>query len=138
MNTLSPVFAFLFTSLLFSTASAASLDHGRLSTKVVFLKPAGSTVTNEFGIFYSTGGSQAKIYAPEYWGTFPLYFAGTTMHFTLTVTNNVAQGNKPYNLRFRAISNVLKTVAQGGGLGVWPRRTDRQRANVGREEPASR
>lgn len=109
--------------LLLPVASAAAAGNhegeaGKLSATVAFADPALWTTTNAQGTYfrYSWGGVSfaPKVYQPQHWGTFPGYFLGSTMRFTVTLKNTAAKGAKPFTVRVQALSNVLEV---DGGLG---------------------
>lgn len=91
-----------------------------IQAQVTFLGNAGLTTTDAAGTTYRVAAwnwstFEPKIYPSNYWGTFPLYFIGTTMSFNVTLTNTATQGNKSFKVRVRASNNVLET---SGLLGM--------------------
>ncbi len=63
----------------------------QLTVDATFSGAFGSTTTDASGIHYSFYGitiSEDKVYPSQYWGTVPLYFFGTRVGATVTVTNN--------------------------------------------------
>ena len=63
---------------------------GQLAVDAQFHSAFGSTTTDATGIHYSFFGitlSEPKVYPTRYWGTFPLYFFGSRVGATVTVTN---------------------------------------------------
>jgi hypothetical protein len=91
----------------------------KIQATVTFLSPAGQTTTNASGITYNWGwGSdfETKIYPSNYWGTYPLYFVGTTMKFSVTLTNTAAKGSKKFKIRIKADNNVLETNGSAGPM----------------------
>jgi hypothetical protein len=121
MKSMLPLIRVLVFPVLFSVpAIAVQPAGGTINTTVVALNPAGYSTADALGITYNYGGgstSEPKIYAPEYWGVFPLFLPGTTMTFRVTVANNTDQGKKPFRLKVHAVSNVLKEAIDGGGIG---------------------
>jgi len=62
-----------------------------LDVDIQFSGSAGKTITNASGIFYHYGGrviKENKVYPPEYWGEYALYFFGTKVPITVTVKNS--------------------------------------------------
>ena len=62
-------------------------EAAKITASVSFLNPYGQTTADSTGITYRVGGwshHENKIYPSAYWGTFPLYFVGTTMNFSVT------------------------------------------------------
>jgi hypothetical protein len=63
----------------------------QLAVDLQFSGAFGSTTTNQGGInynFYGMSIHEDKVYLPQYWGTFPLYFFGSRVGTNVTVTNN--------------------------------------------------
>ncbi|MBA2482707.1 MAG: hypothetical protein H0V44_18745 [Planctomycetes bacterium] len=91
-------------------AGAHSGEAVRISTTVEFLAPSGWTTTDATGTRYVFRRTtfEPKIYAPEFWGTFPGYYYGSTMRFTVTIANTAPKGSKPLTVAIDAISNVLE------------------------------
>jgi hypothetical protein len=121
MKSLLPLMRVLLFALLISVVRAASVNEVGITTTVVFLAPDGFSTTDVSGITYNYGGAstfEPKVYPEQFWGTFPLYLPGTTMRFTVFLTNDTAQGKRPYNVKVQAISNVLNETINGGGLGT--------------------
>lgn len=93
-------------------------EAGKIEATVSFLNPYGQTTTDSTGITYRAGGwayHENKIYPSAYWGTFPLYFVGTTMSFSVSLTNTAANGNKSFRIRVQALNHVLET---SGAMGM--------------------
>src|SRR3989338_253448 len=91
----------------------------KIRAEVAFLNPYGQTTTDASGItyrspIYNWTASEPKVYPPAYWGTYPLYFMGQTMNFTVTLTNTAQQGNKAFKVRVQALHNVLQTNGSAG------------------------
>jgi hypothetical protein len=63
----------------------------------------------------SVFNSEPKVYPSQYWGTFPLYFVGTSMNFLIALTNTAAKGNKSFKVRIEAVHRVLEA---SGALGA--------------------
>jgi len=105
-------------------AHAAGQHNGeadKLNTQITFLSPYGETTAgptgttfdiSQYGIKYT---DTSLIYAPQIWGTYPLYLIGMPMNFNVTVTNTVEHGNKPpFNIRVEALSNILNMDGSAG------------------------
>ncbi len=63
----------------------------QLDVSVEFFGAYGTTATNDQGTFYNYWGQtryENKIYQPEYWGEFPLYFFGTNVGCLVHITNH--------------------------------------------------
>ncbi|MBI4057320.1 MAG: hypothetical protein HY399_07220 [Elusimicrobia bacterium] len=92
-------------------------ESDKIQAQVSFLNPSGQTTTDATGITYVAGSWQSyepKIYPPNYWGTYPLYFAGSIMNFSVTLTNTADQGNKNLKIRVQALNHVLNTDGTQG------------------------
>lgn len=93
-------------------------EAGKIQAQVTFVGPAGETVTDASGTRYTMNGSvfdqEPKIYPAKYWGTFPLYFVGTSMNFLVTLTNTAVLGNKSFKVRIEAVHRVLETSGAWG------------------------
>ncbi|HAT72672.1 MAG TPA: hypothetical protein DCS63_07635 [Elusimicrobia bacterium] len=93
-------------------------EAGKIVAKVTFQNPAGTTFTDAAGIRYTinswTFASEPKVYPAQYWGKFPLYFVGTAMKFTVSLTNTAAAGEKRFKVRVQALNNVLGTDGTAG------------------------
>ena len=62
-----------------------------LDVDIQFSGASGTTITNASGIFYHYWGrviKENKVYPPEYWGEYPLYFFGARVPITVTVRNS--------------------------------------------------
>lgn len=100
----------------------AAGDHlgeaNKIVAQVAFQSPSGTTVTDAAGIHYTVNGwtfaNEPKVYPAQYWGQFPLYFAGSTMKFIVSLTNTAAVGEKRFKVRIQAFNNVL---GQDGSTG---------------------
>jgi len=78
-------------------AEPISVDVG-----VAFSDEYGQTVTDENGTFYNVFGWSFftdKVYPPEYWGVFPLYFFDSRVGILMTVTNTSAGTSAKVRLR---------------------------------------
>ncbi len=97
----------------------------KLAIDVTFLSPAGKTVSDATGLTFITGGGsihENKVYDSSFWGTYPLYFVGTTMNFDVSLTNLKGKGkcgNKPIKkLEVDANSFVLGLDgSEGAAIG---------------------
>jgi hypothetical protein len=99
-----------------SGKSGKHLGEQRMFTvNIDFKNPAGKTITNSNGVFYHFYGSvyhENKIYIPEYWGEYPLYFVGEPAYITVTVTNNGPRAKA--KIRIRTESYVLNPDGSKG------------------------
>lgn len=109
-----------FAALAAGSALAAGLHAGeadRISAEVSFLNPAGQTTAGPQGVTYNVGSwslTEAKVYPPEFYGTHPLYFFGTTMRFNVVLINRTSRGQKSLKVRVEALSHVLETSGLPG------------------------
>ncbi len=82
---------------------------------IAFSLDLGDTVTDADGThFYYFGIEEhdySRVYVPEYWGTFPLYFFGSNVGVTVTVTNNESENLK---LQVTNEAYVLNTDGTNG------------------------
>jgi len=88
----------------------------KLDVAVTFNDPMGFTVTNDQGTFYNFYGFEMfepKVYLPQHWGTFPLYFVDQNMNFSVAVSNTAAKGKK-FKLRIVASHHALLTDGSSG------------------------
>lgn len=100
-----------------AAAGAHVGERDKIQAQVSFLSPSGQTTTDASGITYRSGGwsyHESKVYPSRYWGTFPLYFVGQTMSFSVTLSNTAPQGNKPFKVRVEVLNNVLETTGAPG------------------------
>jgi hypothetical protein len=123
MKSLLPLIPVLFVSLVLpvSAAGAHAGEAPKITATLDFLAAQGWSTTDSSGITYYFGGTstfEQKVYPAEYWGTFPGYYYGTTMHYHINLNSNMPQGKKPYKIKVQAISNVLNETVNGGGLGA--------------------
>ena len=87
----------------------------QLEVDIAFYGQYGETVTDENGTFYHVWGYvfyEDKVYPPEYWGVFPLYFFDTTVGVTITVKNTGPR--KKVKLRLRTEVYFLRTDGSNG------------------------
>ena len=90
-------------------------EREQLEVGIVFSQESGETVTDEEGIHYHFDGlvmSENKIYPSEYWGTYPLYFFGSEVGATVTITNNGPR--RVAKLRVETEAYVLLTDGSNG------------------------
>jgi hypothetical protein len=121
----SVIFVFVLCALIFAGNGKNLGVIKMLDVDIIFFDAKGTTVTNENGIYYHYYGRvkyENKVYPPEYWGTFPLYFFGGTTGVKVTVTNN---GPVP-NVKMRVIveCNVLRTNGENGVSLLDPKTTE--------------
>ena len=87
----------------------------QLEVDVAFTDSYGDTMTDEYGTFYHVWGNvyyEDKVYTPEYWGVFPLYFFDTTVGIEVNVKN--LGPRKKANLRVRTEAYCLNTDGTSG------------------------
>lgn len=87
----------------------------QLAVDVTFAGSFGTTITNAGGIDYNFYGitiHEEKVYPQRYWGSFPLYFFGTKVDATVTVTNNGPRAKEKLRVTTRAY--VLNTDGSNG------------------------
>ncbi len=97
----------------------------QLEVNVAFSGQYGHTVTDENGTFYHFWGYvfyENKVYPPEYWGVFPLYFFGTEVGATITVKNKGPR--KRAKLRVRSEVYCLHADGSNGAELTSPQETD--------------
>jgi hypothetical protein len=97
----------------------------QLEVDVAFSGQYGQTVTDENGIFYHFWGyvfHEDKVYPPEYWGVFPLYFFDTEVGATVTVKNNGPR--KRAKLRIRTEVYCLRADGSNGAELTSPQEVD--------------
>ncbi|MBI4052392.1 MAG: hypothetical protein HY400_07790, partial [Elusimicrobia bacterium] len=91
----------------------------KIQAQVNFHDQAGYTTTDASGIYYHFGSnllSEPKIYPSWTYGIeYPLYFVGSTMRFSVTLTNTSTQGNKSFKIRIQALNHAMET---DGALGM--------------------
>lgn len=97
----------------------------QLEVEIVFSQEFGETVTDACGTHYHFGDfviDEDKVYPEEYWGTYPLYFFGTEVGVTVTVTNPGPRARE--KLRIRTEAYVLLTDGSNGAQLAAPREID--------------
>lgn len=93
-----------------------------LDIDIALSRQYGETVTDENGTFYHVWGMtffEPKVYPPEYWGVFPLYFFGTEVGVTVEVENK-SPGNKAKLLRLITECYCLRTDGSNGAQLLAP------------------
>jgi len=91
-----------------------------LDINISFSANAGETITDENGTtycFYGYRSWEEKIYPPEYWGVFPLYFFGQRVGINVTVKN---EGNDDVKLRVVTECYCLNTDGGNGAQLLAP------------------
>ncbi|MFC1498268.1 hypothetical protein ACFLS1_07355 [Verrucomicrobiota bacterium] len=91
-------------------------EQKQLSVDISFFDQYGHTVTDESGTYYHVWGYtfyENKVYSPEYWGIFPLYFFGTKVGVTVDVTNL-----GPRNIAKLRVRNSVYCLNTDGSNGV--------------------
>ena len=97
----------------------------QLEVNATFSGSFGETVTDAIGTTYNVWGFsfyENKVYCPEYWGVFPLYFYGTEVGSTITVKN--VGPRRIAKLRVRTECYTLKTDGSSGVEISAPQETD--------------
>lgn len=87
----------------------------QLAVDVAFSGESGATITDENGTCYTAYGQawyEDKVYIPQYWGVFPLYFFGDQVGVTVTVHNESV--SRKAKLKLRADCFVLKADGSNG------------------------
>lgn len=110
----------------FLLLAAPALQAGRhvgeadkIEAYVTFHSSSGQTTTDAAGITYRAPQwnwqfFEPKVYPSAYWGTYPLYFMGQTMSFTVTLKNKTTKGNKSFKIRVKALNQVLEINGSAG------------------------
>lgn len=87
----------------------------QLDVEIQFSNSFGTTVTDSTGTYYLVWGytfKEDKIYTPEYWGSYPLYFFGTEVGVTVKVTNHGPR--KKAKVLIKTEAYVLKVDGTNG------------------------
>lgn len=87
----------------------------QLEVNATFSGSFGETVTDNMGTTYNVWGFsfyEPKVYPPEYWGVFPLYFYDTDVGVTISVKNT--DPRHVAKLRVRTECYVIKTDGSSG------------------------
>lgn len=103
-----------------------------LDVDIQFSGAAGKTITNASGIFYHYWGrviKENKVYPPEYWGEYALYFFGTKVPITVTVKNSGPRAKA--KIRIKTEVHCLRADGSSGVALMSPRVID---VEVGRGE----
>lgn len=103
-----------------------------LDVDIQFSGSQGRTVTNASGIFYYFWGrviKENKVYPPEYWGEYPLYFFGMKIPITVTVKNSGPRAKA--KIRIKTEAYCLRTDGSSGVALMAPKVID---VEVGRGE----
>lgn len=99
----------------FAKAGKHTGEQKMLDVDITFEDSKGTTVTNADGIFYHYYGITAyenKVYPPQYWGEYPLYFFGGKTGVTVKVTNNGPRAKA--KVRITTEAYVLRTDGTSG------------------------
>ncbi len=102
-------------------------ERKQLDVGIAFSGEYGQTVTDASGTYYHVWGyvfHENKVYPPEYWGVFPLYFFGTEVIATVAVHNKGPR--RKTNLRVTTECYCLKTDGSNGAPLKEPCETDIQ------------
>ena len=89
-----------------------------LEVDIEFLRPSGWTVTSAQGVSYNYSGrviTENKVYPPQYWGRYPLYFEGNPAYIKVTVTNRGPRAKAKLQVKTEAY--VLRTDGSSGFSG---------------------
>lgn len=92
-----------------------------LDLSIGFSDSSGQTVTDENGTmfnFFGISRFEPKVYPPEYWGVFPLYFFGDAVGVTVDVINQSA--DIAADVRLSAECYCLKTTGENGAQLLAP------------------
>jgi|CXWL01.1.fsa_nt_gi hypothetical protein len=95
----------------------------RLDFDITYLNAWGRTVSDGTGLTFYHDARSAEwgiepplrsmdptVLPPQYWGTYPLYYSGQTMYYTIKITNN---GHRKFkNLTVVAIQEYLSPTGQ--------------------------
>ena len=90
-------------------------ERNQLDMSFGFSGSYGDTITDESGTYYCYYGQvyyEPKVYPPEYWGVFPLYFFDTQVGMNVTVAN--LGPRRTENLRVETECRVLRTDGSSG------------------------
>ena len=90
-------------------------ERKQLDVNIAFSGEYGQTVTDASGTYYHVWGwvfYENKVYPPEYWGVYPLYFFGTPAITTITVHNKGPR--RIAKLRARTECYCLRTDGSNG------------------------
>ncbi len=89
-----------------------------LDVQIEFLNSFGKTVTNAEGTFYYYYnwflGKEDKVYPPQYWGEYPLYFFGLPTKVLVKVTNLGPRAKT--KVMIKTESYVLRTDGTNGAM----------------------
>jgi hypothetical protein len=100
-------------------------EEGMLDVNVEFSGSFGETITDSEGTAYHVWGCsifEDKVYPPEYWGVFPLYFYDTLVGITVTLQNNSETDNA--DVRIKTECYTLRTDGSNGAELAAPTQTD--------------
>ena len=88
----------------------------QLAGSINFSLASGKTVTDANGIHYTFNGvttHEDKVYPPEYWGTYPLYFFGRPVGIRVALANTGSR--KVIKLKVVTEVFILMTDGSNGG-----------------------
>jgi hypothetical protein len=98
----------------------------QLDVSIDFHSAYGQTITDASGIRYCNLAGRCsyenKVYPPEYWGVYAMYYFGRPNGITVTVTNNGPR--QVAKLRITTECYVLRTDGTNGGQMMEPRIID--------------
>ena len=110
-------FCLMFVPALFSGQGNHLGEQKMLDVDIQFLNPSGKTITGADGVFYHFGGykiHENKVYPPEYWGEFPLYFFGQRVGLNVTVKNKGPRAKA--KVRIKTEAYCLLTDGSSGAM----------------------
>ena len=90
-------------------------ERKQFSVDIEFSGAYGFTITDDQGTTYIVGNwsvSEDKVYPPEYQGIYPLYFFGTEVGVTVTITNHGPRNRTKFRITTEAF--VLHTDGSSG------------------------
>ena len=100
-------------------------EQNMLDVNIQFSNSYGNTITNSAGTYYNFFGYtfyENKVYQPQYWGVFPLYFFNTQVGVTVKVTNKGPRAKS--KIRIKTDAFVLNTDGSSGVSLADPKITD--------------
>src|SRR3989339_486106 len=121
--------AVLAVSLIVAPGLFAAGNHNgeqdMLDVDIQFINSFGTTVTNAQGTFYNVNGyvsREDKIYPPQYWGTYALYFFDGPTGIMVKVTNKGPRAKA--KIRIKTEAYILRTDGSSGTKLMEPKTID--------------
>jgi len=105
----------IFTQQVFCKQGQHIGEQKMLDVDIQFSNMSGTTVTNANGVYYNFWGyvfHENKVYLPQYWGTYPLYFFGQEVGVKVKITNKGPR--EKLKVRIKVESYVLNTDGSNG------------------------